>query len=367
MPLTNDKLHRLIGERIRMAREAKSWTQENLAEAMGITDRQTISTIEGGGRKVAADEMIRFIDVLGRPLNYFTDPHLLVEENAFSYRARRDETDTETFEKQSKKLIEANRRLRALLGEAPPPTFSGLRGLTKASNIEYAEMVGYRFFANWDLGDPPAKKLRQAITERHQVLILEVDAPDGISGAACHLIDGDVILLNRNEPSYRRNYTLGHEFFHLLTWQDMPPARVDLDASDKKTKVEQLADAFTANLLVPSTLLKRAWDKTEGSSRERVLQVAKHFDVSGITAYWRLVNCHHLKDANQSVLKSGLSRTDERQVAPPRFEKNFIRRFHRAIDDGRMTANAAAELLELPREELISVFSEHGFSDPINA
>lgn len=362
---TNDRLRRLVGERIRMAREAKGLTQESLAEAMGIADRQTISSIESGDRKVAADEMVRFIAVLGRSLSYFTDPHLVVEENVFSYRARPSTADLATFERQAKKLIETNRRLRTLLGETPPPTFSGLRGLTKSSPLETAEFIGYRFFANWQLGEHPAKKLRQAIAEQHRVLILEVDAPEGVSGAACHLDDGDVILLNRNEPSYRKNYTLGHEFFHLLTWQEMPPDK--LDDPEKKPKVEQLADAFTANLLVPSTLLKRVWDRSQGTPQERVLHVARHFDVSGQTAYWRLVNCRYLKDADRSVLNAGLSRNDERAEAPPRFEESFVKRLHRAIDDGRMTANAAAELLELTREELISVFSEYGLNDPVNS
>ncbi len=348
-----------------MARETKGWNQEALAEAMGIPDRQTISTIESGERKVSADEMVRFIEVLGRPLNYFTDPHLVVEENVFSYRARVSTADLAIFERQSKKLIETNRRLRTLLGETPPPTFSGVRGLTKTSPLETAEFIGYRFFVNWQLGDQPAKKLRRAISEQHRVLILEVDAPEGVSGAACHLDDGDVILLNRNEPSYRKNFTLGHEFFHLLTWQDMPPEKVD--DPDKKPKVEQLADAFTANLLVPSTLLKRAWERTTGTLPKRVIQVARYFDVSGETAYWRLVNCRYLKDPSHSILNSGLPRNDESKEARPPFEESFVTRLHRAINDGRMTANAAAESVELSREELNSIFAQYGLSDPINS
>lgn len=362
----NDTLRRLVGERIRMAREAKGWTQEALAEAMGIPDRQTISTIESGDRRVSADEMVRLIAVLERPLAYFADPHLVVEENAFSYRARRDIADIADFERQARKLIETNRRLRAVLGEAPPPTFGGVRGLGKTSPLETAELVGYRFFVNWQLGDPPARALRNAIRERHNVLVLEIDAPEGVSGAACHLDDGDIILLNRREPSYRKNYTLGHEFFHLLTWQQMPPEKADLEDPERKPKVEQLADAFTASLLVPSTLLKPVWDAAQGSPRERVLHVARHFDVSGQTAYWRLVNCRYLRDPNRSLLKEDLSRSDERTAVPALFEPDFVRRVHRAIADGRMTVNAATDLLGITRNELDRLFAEHGLDNPAN-
>jgi Zn-dependent peptidase ImmA (M78 family)/transcriptional regulator with XRE-family HTH domain len=364
----SDRIRRVIGERIRMAREAKDWTQDSLADAMGIADRQSISMIESGERKVAADEMVRFIAVLGQPLAYFTDPDLVVEENFFSYRARPDAAGIALFEAGAKQLIETNRRLRTLLGEQPPPTFSGLRGLTKNSPVDTAGMYGYRFYVNWKLGDCPAATLREAIVRDCHVLILEVDAPEGVSGAACHLEDGDVILLNRTEPSYRKNFTLGHEFFHLLTWQDMPPARDDVEEStEKKPKVEQLADAFTSSLLMPTPVLQRVWANSHGSSRDRVMHVARHFDVSGKAAYFRLVNGRYLRDPNRELLKEDLTRNDERKPMPPRFDADFVKRLHSAIENGRMTANRAAELLDMDRDELLSLFTEHHLTDPINS
>jgi Zn-dependent peptidase ImmA (M78 family)/DNA-binding XRE family transcriptional regulator len=369
-PMTgnSERIRRVVGERIRMAREAKGWTQDSLAEAMEIPDRQTVSMIESGDRKVAAEEMVRFIAVLGQSLTYFTDPDLVVEENFFSYRARPDAGGIAVFESVAKKLIETNRRLRTLLGEQPPPTFSGLRGLTKSSPIETAEFYGYRFYASWKLGERPAEKLRAEIARACHVLVLEIDAPEGVSGAACHLEDGDVILLNRREPSYRRNFTLGHEFFHLLTWLDMPPARADFElGAEKRPKVEQLADAFTASLLMPTTVLQRVWAHSRGSDRDRVMEVARYFDVSGKAAYYRLLNGRYLRDPNREMLKLDLSRADEKQETPLRFETEFVKRLHVAIADGKMTANRASDLLEVDRDELIEVFSEHGLTDPINS
>lgn len=363
-----DRLRRTVGERIRIARESKGWTQDNLAENMEIADRQTISAIESGERKVSAEEIMRFIGVLGHSLEFFTDPDLVVEEAFFSYRAQKNPADIEIFEGKARKLIEANRRLRSVFGEAPPPVINGLRGLSKASPIETAEMYGYRFFVNWNLGECPAKKLRESISKFYNILVLEVDAPRCVSGAACHLDDGDVILLNRHEPSYRKNFTLGHEFFHLLTWTEMPPARADIEAIEgKRPKVEQLADAFTASLLMPSTLLKRAWDKSRGCDQERVLEVARHFDVSGEAAYLRLLNCRYLRDPGGEIKKSGLSRNEERQPLSAPLEIGFVQRLHQAIADGRMTANRAGQLLDATREELLEVFREHRLTDPINS
>lgn len=361
------EIRRIIADRIRAARTAKGWTQDQLAEALGLTDRQTISTMESGERRVAAEELIRLMGVLGRPMDFFTDPDLVVEENYFSYRARRSAQDANDFEAVARKLLEMNRRLRTVLRESAPPTFRGIRGLTKSSSIEDAATLGERFCAVLDLGERPADKLRDAITTNYHVLILEIKAPTNVSGAACHLEDGDVILLNIDEPSYRKNYTLGHEFFHLLTWSDMPPAKEDLEESTgPKPKVEQLADAFTGSLLMPAPLLKTVWDNTTGNDESRVLSVARHFDVSGIAAYWRLLNCKLLRDPAREIQRGNIIRTDGGTGPSSRFERNFVRRLQVALADGRMSVNRAASLLEMSRRELSDVFAEHELASPID-
>lgn len=369
MSASNHSLRSLIGARIRLAREAKGWTQAQLAEALGIADRQTITPLETGERKVTPEEMLILVRELEQPVEFFTDPHRVVEENAFSYRARRETADFAAFERQARKLIETHRRLRTLLDEAAPPMFNGLRGITKTTPLETVGMYGYRFSVNWALGARPAFKLREAIERRHNVLVLEVDAPDGISGAACHLDDGDVILLNRREPAYRRHYTLGHEFFHLLTWTDLPPPPRDIEELDgKKPKVEQLADAFTAHLLMPGPSLRETWRAAKGTLRDKVLHVARHFDVSGQAAYWRLVGDRHLTRAEAASLAGDpLARTADSAKATdasPPFDRGFVQRLHRALAQGRLTANHAADMLEYDRPELAGLFIAYGLNDP---
>lgn len=369
MSATSHSLHTLIGARIRLARETKGWTQAQLAEALGIADRQTVTSIETGERKVAAEEMPVLVRELEQPLEFFTDPHRVVEENAFSYRARRETADFAAFERQARKLIEIHRRLRALLDETAPPMFNGLRGITKTTPLETAGMIGYRFSVNWALGTRPALKLREAVEHRHNVLVLEVDAPDGISGAACHLDDGDVILLNRREPAYRRHYTLGHELFHLLTWADLPPPPRDIEETEaRKPKVEQLADTFTAHLIMPGPTLRKIWSASRGTLRERVLHVARHFDVSGKAAYWRLVGDRHLTRSEAATLADDpLSRSDEKPgvmaVSLP-FNRGFMTRLHRALGQGRLTVRHAADMLDFDRAELLELFTAYDLNDP---
>ena len=70
----------LISQRIKTVREDKGLTQAQLSEHMGFTDRQTLSAIESGQRKVSAEELLGFMKALEVNLEFLTDPFLLVGE-----------------------------------------------------------------------------------------------------------------------------------------------------------------------------------------------------------------------------------------------------------------------------------------------
>ncbi len=76
----------LIGARIKALREKRGLSQDSLAQLFGFKDRQTVSAIETGLRRVTAEELVLAVEKLGAPLEYFTDPFLLVGEGRFSWR-----------------------------------------------------------------------------------------------------------------------------------------------------------------------------------------------------------------------------------------------------------------------------------------
>jgi DNA-binding XRE family transcriptional regulator len=55
-----DSFESRVGLRIKVAREAMNLTQSQLGKEMGFKDRQTITAIESGLRKVSAEELTRF-------------------------------------------------------------------------------------------------------------------------------------------------------------------------------------------------------------------------------------------------------------------------------------------------------------------
>ena len=77
-----------IGSRIKVLREQRGQSQHDLVRLFGFKDRQTLSAIETGERKVSAEELLRAVELFGVQLDYFTDPLLLAGEGSFSWRRR---------------------------------------------------------------------------------------------------------------------------------------------------------------------------------------------------------------------------------------------------------------------------------------
>lgn len=364
------KFDRQIGERIRLARDAKKVSQEEFAKALGWNNHQTVSAAETGQRQVQPDELTRICQVLDRPIAFFTDPYVVTETHAFSYRAKSNSKDIAAFERKAHNLISANRRFREILDEAAAPIGSQLRGLSKQTTVSQATIIGERVSKAMVLGDVPALTLREKIEASVKVMVLYVDAPPSISGAACHLPDGDFILINRNEASFRRNYDLGHEFFHILTWQEMPPEKFDAEnEGQEKSKVEKLADAFTAGLLMPTEALAKRWScrPSEQDIHDAILDTAKEFHVSGSAMFWRLVNTSLITKAEQdSVNRDKLSRPTDPDPAgrPNIYNADFVKRLHTVLQRGFLTARKASELLDCDLDDLRGVCADYGHAAP---
>src|SRR5262245_4111398 len=124
----------LIGARIKALREERNLSQEDLARVFGFKDRQTVSAIETGERRVSAEELLIAVEKLGAPLDYFTDPFRLAGEGAFSWRRdpRVGLESIKAFERVAGRWIAANRTLSGQVGQPASILRASLK-LTKHS------------------------------------------------------------------------------------------------------------------------------------------------------------------------------------------------------------------------------------------
>lgn len=367
-PETTPSLQPELGRRLAVVRERLGLTQHDLSERLGFKDRQTLQTIEAGKRTVSADELVAILEATGCDLDFFTDPFRLVEDGKFSFRARgAGEDGLIEFEDRAGRWVAFWRHQGRKQGIKVGPLRQGLQINAKSSYAE-AAAVGEALWQEWQLGDVPAERLAECAETRLGLLVLQVEMPAGISGAACQTAGADTVLVNRNEPEGRRNFDLAHELFHVLTWDALPPRRVDREnpSGYKDKHVERLADNFAGALLMPLALLQPRWEaRPEAMSLDDwISATATKLKVSGVAVKWRLVNAGLLDRADLfEVHDEALAMPSG--SPPSLFSRAFMERAGGAIERGDVSAMRLVKLLAVAgRGELKDCFQSHGLPVP---
>jgi XRE family transcriptional regulator, fatty acid utilization regulator len=357
----------LIGTRIKALREQCGLSQDDLARVFGFKDRQTVSAIETGERRVSAEELLLAVEKLGVSLDYFSDPFLLVGEGEFSWRQTGLRPERlSAYERNAGRWIAAFRRMAPELGHEPPLLRHSL-GLTRHHSFEDAAAAGERFAAEFFFGEVPANALPKVMEERLGLLVLMVDAIEGISGAACRLPELDTVLINRREVPGRRHFDLAHELFHILTWDAMTPEHIEEATETGGPRIEQLANSFASAVLIPTAVLDRfrEWAALGRDDLAKKLNgVADELRVTASALKWRLVALRRITRARAQEIPDAALRNNGRRSAkvepPPLFSKPFVAVIARALDGGRISARRAADLLDLTLDDLPDLFRDHG-------
>lgn len=295
----------LIGDRIRAAREAIDLGQDALAEKVGL-GRTALSAVENGKRAVSAAELLRFSDLLGRPLDYFLrhsppafdfQPLLRVggvgSAAAEPKRGRPPRGDGRSvirgvlvrFEELCRMYLESE-EISGLPVE-PLPQFAFEPGRFMYREAErLADLMRTRLGLGPAL---PAAQLRELLEERLAIKTFVQRANTKLSGACIYheRVGGCVLVIAKTLPHML--YTLAHELAHLLAHRDTPVVDEDLFA---KTPKEQFANAFAANLLMPRAgaqeLFAAVYQSRADLSEVEVIHMARHFGVSFSAMLWRL-------------------------------------------------------------------------------
>ena len=357
-----------IGARIKALRQQRGLSQEALARVFSFKDRQTVSAIETGVRALTAAELVVAVEALGVGLDYFTDPFRLDGEARFSWRQSGvAQEQLRAYEQKAGRWIGAYRALAAQAGRRAPLMRRTL-GLTKASRFEEAMAAGERVAEELELGPVPAKRLASAMEADLGILALMVDAPAGISGAACRLPELDAVLIARGDVIGRRHFDLAHELFHILTWDAMPPQHVEEASDIGGNRVEQMANSFAAAVLMPASALREFEDCSRMDMDgliPRLNAVADALQVTSSALRWRLVALRRLTKARAQAIPDSALRNNGHESAPRvqpplLFSKPFAQLLAVALERGDISVRRTASLCERTVEELEALFAAHG-------
>ncbi len=362
-------MQNIIAKRLKAARRQAGLTQQQLSGRLGFKDRQTLAAIESGSRKVSADELLTAMKVLNRDLEYFTDPLRLDGEGSFSWRTSAEKVgQISEFESWAGRSLALYRYLAVQENVWTVP----LRlSLTARSSYEDAHRAAEWLAGEWELGDVPAVTLEEAIGERFRALVLYIDAPKGISGAAFKLPELSAILINRNEPAGRRSFDLAHELFHLLTWDTIRPEHSeDSELREPMKRGEQLANCFASALLMPEGILRSWWEHAPHDNPAEwsswVNESALKLRVSALALQWRLVQLGMLGEDAVDESQHWSTEHETTEQKPRRFGLDFVKALNQGLEEGKISVRRASALVDLSIDNLANLFREYSLEVPFD-
>ncbi len=247
-----------IASRIREERERCGLRQEDVAKHMSwdSSKHSIVVDLEAGKRDVKAWELYKLAQLFHIKVEDFfrSTPEI---KPLVLWRKKPDETP-HLQERQFFQRCEDYKFLEEALGEklsikrSLPKHSLHLESASKSWANEIADIVREEL----NLSDFPANTLAKVLEVNYGVRFLVLSLGNNGS-AACAVNDlGSAVLLNKDEAPWRQTFSIAHELFHLITWDQELFSRLQ-PSSKLYHKNEQLADAFAAGLLMPEISLRQ--------------------------------------------------------------------------------------------------------------
>jgi Zn-dependent peptidase ImmA (M78 family)/DNA-binding XRE family transcriptional regulator len=380
-----------LGRRLRLAREARGLTQDDVAQQLG-TSRATVAQMELGNRAVTSLELDKLAHLYGRDLREFLADDF-AEKDALAALFRADEAVI-----QEPHVVEALRNcaslgrevtnLEQLLGIDREGVAAAVYPLpmprSRWQAVQQGERVAAQERRRIGLGIATVGSLSELL-ESQGVRTAWIDLPDDVSGLTmADAAIGVFVVVNRTHPVVRRRFSLAHEYAHALL--DRERLGTISRTSERNDLLEVRANTFAAAFLLPQegvrqfmTLIgkggpsrqradifdeggvveasTRAAPKSQDAQMYDVAELAEHFGVSRLSALYRLRNLKFLSDAEFESLKqledagygraiATLLQLHQKDEGPPRDE--YRHRFlSLALEAYRRSEISRAKLIEL--------------------
>lgn len=350
----------IIGERLKRAREALGFTQEEVAAKLQI-GRPRYSDIENGKRDVPLKDIYMFAEFYGRPIDYFLKETLLTD-SGFKVLFRKTEGDEEVgrvvteFENLCEKMCE----LENISGVAVKPAVNADYEFEKNREWYWGKYYADTERKQLDLGQAPLRNLNQLLEERRNLKIFYLPVPErGIYGMFTYDQKmGGCVLINSNPNSGNQLFSLAHEYAHFLFHKDK--LGIISTEKEKNSTDEKIANNFASNFLMPEDTLRDLFNmrikEVSDVQAEDVVYLADYFGVSFTAMVYRLNNLKLITDNIRNELigytwvnsvreSMGIS---EPERSRSKFPTLYTHLAIKAFQQGKLTTAKLADFLEIP-------------------
>lgn len=332
-----------LGQRLKLRRQAKGWSLEELATEMGgLVTKQAIHKYENAQARPTPRVLQKLAQVLEvSALHLAQEPENTVAFVAYRKASGLSARDQEQIKARVEVETLERVRLQKLLGQE-----LDLPALSPVESLEDAERAADELREKWDLGVDSICSL-STILEDHGVHIIEVEASEKFHGLSAHVQDRDnqniaaAVIARRALPGDRWRLTNAHELGHLVL-------RFAPDAEEKW--VEKAAFRFGAAFLAPRRLIERE----VGTHRHRIslpelFLLKPRLGMSAQAIAYRLKDLGILSEDDGRAVFMEFARNGWRKEEPQPLESErptwLQRSVYHALSEGLISARAARRFL----------------------
>lgn len=251
----------VMSNQLRSARESLRLGIEEVAAALRLNEEQ-LKAWESGAATPTIEQLWQLADFYSRDVDYFlTDALPIPVELSFRFtedrRIERLSIENRRLIARFDELCRAQMELEEILDE--PRKIE----ITKVTEKLEPEELARRERARMGKDDRPIKDVRETL-EKQGVRIFELDVPENIfSGLSWwHSIYGPCMLVNYSDILGRRNFTLSHEYYHLLLEHGPTACEIEFDYA-RGAGEERMANRFAAAFIMPAADLREEFRKRQ--------------------------------------------------------------------------------------------------------
>jgi Zn-dependent peptidase ImmA (M78 family)/DNA-binding XRE family transcriptional regulator len=280
---------RALGSRIREAREAQGWTQQQMADQLGVA-RTTIVAIEKGERRLRAKELVDIAGLLGRSVSDLLQRSVPIEGFSVQLRGFLDSgispasellPHIERFQDLCKDYLHLEEICQAPLRRRYPVEYEiqGVDPELAAEDVASSER------RRLDLGEGPLINLREVLESDVGLRVFQLELPSRVAGMFAFTdAFGGCIATNLSHPPERRRASLAHEFGHFLAARFK--SEITLEGRYERRPIgERFAESFSRAFLMPASGLRRRFlelerERSKGFTRGDLCRLAHFYAVS---------------------------------------------------------------------------------------
>lgn len=284
MPEENGLSDVVVGERLRIAREAAQITQAAAASLVEVA-RTTLVAIEKGQRRVRTDELQRLAAAYGTSANAILRQEAIHLDVAPRFR-RLEDADTPDVNNAAsllRNLVQAEVELENALGVRRDRNYPPERPLLPGDVREQAEDDAQTLRDWLGLGLAPILDIVSVLDLQLGIRLFIRPLKGKVSGLFIYDDQvGACMLLNANHPAERVAQTAAHETGHFVATRREPEVLTDDEIATSRE--EKYANAFGRAFLTPArSVRKRFAEITAGQShltRRHIILLAHTFGVA---------------------------------------------------------------------------------------